>query len=438
MAFIDNPIISALGGELGLGGVFAAAGSPPATPESDSAGNPVKPPVSKPNVPPYRNRPYIPRMEGGPMSHVGAVGPGGLNPTTPGTMDPATLQDPNVQKMLGQYGVTPPTTPPDPNLFIHNQQAFQNHPVISGLLEHGLEGLAYAHPGANFLQSLIGGVQGMQEANAARGQQVNAQTMAPILQAQQIASLQKMGDEHDNSVSEQHYRNGMLDVANQNADTKEQQAARTAPRKNADGTSSTWNPSTNKWDVDPTLGRDEQTYQKNQYFSGAAHELAASKYGGDIGKLTAADYAAVNQNWEKGQSLAKGAAAMRDIDVRSGDSRYRTDHPAAGGMGRPGYVSPQSKLQYNELTNQENEVNGTIKAVTNAKGLVTDDTGKIVVAGSQAHKAYLGRLQSRQAQIRQQKSVIDGSATAPSTPSVPDGADGVYDPVQKKVIYRSK
>lgn len=412
MAFIDNPIISALGGELGLGGVFAAAGSPPATPETDSAGNPIKPAVSKPNVPPYRNRPYIPRVEGGGTQPRGGVQPG-LNPVAPGGMDPATLQDPKVKAMLGQYGVTPPTTPPDPNLFIHNPAAFQQHPVMSGLLERGLEGLAYAHPGANFFQSLMGGVQGMQEAGAARGQQVNAQTMAPVQQAQAIAGLQKLGDEHENSLSEQHYRQGMLDVANKNAVTKGDRAAMTPPRKNADGSMSTWDPSSNTWQVDSSLGRDEEAFQKNQYFSGAVHQIAADNHNGDISQITPDEYSTIHQKWEKMQSMAKGAATMRDTDVRSGDSHYRTDHPSAGGAGRPGYVSPQSKLQYNELTNQENEVGGTIKAVTNAKGLVTDDTGKIVVAGSAAHKAYLGRLQARQTQIRQQKAVIDGSSTAP-------------------------
>src|ERR1700744_539716 len=140
MAFIDNPIISALGSSLGLSPLFAAAGSPTdSSGETPAPAPTVKPGVTKQNIPPYRNRPYIPRNESG---SAGGVLPGGQIPSAaPGVMDYDTLQSPEVQKLLGQYGVHPTDTPPDPNLFVHNPEAFVKHPVLAGLLEHGLRGI---------------------------------------------------------------------------------------------------------------------------------------------------------------------------------------------------------------------------------------------------------------------------------------------------------
>lgn len=413
MAFIDNPIISALGNELGLGGVFAAAsGQPPDNTASPEGSYPVKPGMSKPNIPPYRNRPYIPRPET--QGRTGGVSPGGAPEVAPGTMDPSTLQDPNVRAMLGQYGVTPSTTPPDPNLFLHNPQAFANHPVLSGLLERGLEGLAYSHPGGNFLQSLVGGVQGMGQANAARAEQVNAQTMAPVQQAQQIAGLQKLGDEHQTAQAEIQYHQAMAKAATQNSETRRDHAAAIPPRKNTDGTSSTWNPDTDKWEVDSSLGVDQEMAHKNAYYVGAAHDLAAKKYNGDLTQLTGQDHANIIANFEKQQSLAKGASSQL-VEGQRAATTLKAAGIRAGGEGK---ISPKDKLQYQDLNSQDAELGRRLNEATNAKSLLTDESGNLVVPGSKAHKAYLGRLQARRANVQAAKQAITGGGSIPAAPTL--------------------
>lgn len=454
MAFIDNPVIAALGNQLGLGGVFAAASgaTDPTLATGEGPPTPIRPGTSKPNIPPYKERPYIPKAEGT-LPRSGGVSPGGMNPITPGAMDPATLQDPNVQAMLGQYGVHPTTAPPDPNLFIHNPQAFQNHPVIAGLLEHGLEGLAYAHPGQNFLQSLIGGVQGMQEAGAARGQQVNAQTMAPILQAQQIASLQHMGDQHNESTAVQNYHDIMGQAAVQNAQnnaknaqTRSERAAMIAPRKNTDGTSSVWSGDANEgqggWVVDPTLGVDGELHAKNQYYTGAAHDVAVKKYNGDVSKLNGSDWLGIDANYQRTMSLSKGASNQlvhtQDNATRTTDAQIR----AGASGGGDGKVSPVAKSQISEIDKDTANVNSTLKSISKL-GAYTDENGKMVInggdkAGGGAFSAYVGRLNARkQANATKRAAILAGHPAATAT-QIPDGADGMWDPVTKTTIYRSK
>src|SRR6202012_4285884 len=109
---------------------------------------------------------------------------------------------------------------PDPNLFVYNPEAFVKHPVLAGLLEHGLRGIAYSHPGLNFFQSLVGGVRGIQEGDAASAQQQNNQLEAPFRQASEVASLQHLGDEHQSAIALQGYHKAMSDAAQQNADTR--------------------------------------------------------------------------------------------------------------------------------------------------------------------------------------------------------------------------
>jgi len=424
MSFTDNPVIATLGNQLGMGDMFAqmrgeasqsnqvAENAPPTAPGKSQAA---------PTNVDRRQQPYIPRNEQGTTGR--GVGPGGSNPIQPGPMSQETLQDPKVQTLLGQYGVTPSSTPPDPNLFVHNPEAFQKHPILAALLERGLGGLAYSHPGNNFFESLTGGLRGNQEYDAARTSKVNNQLMAPIQQAQAIGSLQHLSDEHATSEADIKYKQGMADYYKSVASSKEEKASQVPPRKNEDGSWSTWNPDARNgegdYEVNPNMGRDEETYQKNLYFSGAAHAIAVDKHGGDISKITPEEYAAIHQRFETMQSLAKGAAGLQE---GAGHDRARVT--ASGithnGSAANGKLTDVQKAQLNDLTKEEGDINTTLQGVK-GKQLVFDDDRNPLVPGSPKTKAYVASKTQRLADIRAAKAKLMGltPAQVPLTNPVP-------------------
>jgi hypothetical protein len=418
MAFIDNPTISALGASLGLSPLFAAAGSP--TPEGDSVTTPpVRPGVSKPNQPEYRNRPFIPRNE---MGSSGGVGPGGNQPVAPGVMDQATFQSPEVQKLLGQYGVHPTDTPPDPNLFVHNPEAFVKHPVLSGLLEHGLRGLAYSHPGANFLQSLAGGVRGIQEGDAASAQQENNQLTAPFQQAGMVADLQHKADEHRSADALIGYHTALAANASDKIANQKQRMALAIPRKTTSGQMETLqpdpdNPDELKWQVDDSLGRDEEMFNKNAYFSHALN-AAALKHGGDPNQITDEEHATIAQGWNEMQSESKSAGARSVAKI----PRTTVHVGGSGSAGTPGKFTDAQKAALKELDRQEA---ATTKALSTAQNgsIAHDDTGTLLVPGSTPHKAYLKKLQGQLQTIQSQRNSLVGGST-PSTETQPAAPSG--------------
>jgi hypothetical protein len=415
MAFIDNPTIAALGGALGLSPLFAAASG--AGDGSPMSGDTPKPGVTKPNIPVYKERPYVPRNQGSGPS--GGVTPGGSNPTTPGTMDPATLQSPQVAPLLAQYGVTPPTTPPDPNLFIHNPEAFNKHPVISGMLERGLEGLAFSHPGENFLQSLVGGVRGMGEANAARSEQVNAQVNAPLQQAQQIAALQHLGDVHNEAQSTMDYHKGLLAHYTAQDLTKQQRIAAMPPRFGKNGQPYYYkededgNPG---WEADKNWKEDPQTAMTRQFYESKKAELV-DKYG-SLEQVPPEEIDKAMQDFETHRSLGKGAASMHNADVRANAT---TTAAAIRGTGKggnaPGSITPQQRAQLSEYNRQEASDQKIVSGIESGSSpTVKDENGKIVYSGSPAAQAYKQRVQARIAQRRQIKAKILGIPSTTDTP----------------------
>jgi hypothetical protein len=424
MGFIDNPIISALGAQLGLGGVFAAAGSPPdgygdpgiggAAP---GASTPMKPGASKPNIPEYRNRPYIPRNEN-PGGQRG-VGPGsGLPSVAPGVMDQATFESPEVQKLLGQYGVHPTDTPPDSNLFVHNPEAFVKHPVLSGLLEHGLRGLAYSHPGMNFLQSLVGGVRGIQESDTASAQQQNNQLTAPFQQAGMVAQLQKDADAHTSAQSLSNYHEAMAKVAGTNAQTRAERLSAIPPRKNALGQQLVAeedpdNPGKLKWTVDPSLGEDPEAVNKAAYFN-KAEEALTTLHHGDASQITPEERQHVETQWLTGVSNAKssGARSVKAIPSTS-------IHIGSGGTGSSTpKLTPQQTYQLRELDRQEAQINKQI-ASSQKGGVQYNEKGDLLVPGSAKHKAYLSELQTKLETVRAGRQAITGGGTPQAQPSTP-------------------
>lgn len=416
MSFIDNPVISSLGNALGMGGLFAEMGGAGASPDPAEAPTP-KPGASKPNIPEYRNRPYIPRPENG-----GGVTPGvagGGNPITPGEMSPETLQDPKVQSLLGQYGVHPSQTPPDPNLFIHNPDAWAKHPVLSGLLERGLGGLAYAHEGNNFLQSLTGGVKGMQEYEAARGAQVNSQLMAPLLQAHQVADLQHQSDLHNAALDEIKYHEGQLANQKLTAGSKAARLAAIAPRPNkSTGGMMTLqgdidDPSTLHWEDAPELGQDEELANKNSYFHNAtAAAIAANRAAGKPDNLTDDQRITIANHWTEQQSVAKSAGSRSVVDERS---THPVPHTGRAAADRPGYLSATQKSQLSDLDKQEKEITKQIDLSGQMGPPLIGDSGEVI--GSTKDKAaYRTKKQVQLNEVRRQKDVIRGTTPQQAAP----------------------
>lgn len=429
MAFVDNPTIATLVNHLGMGGLFASPSSPTGygdpgiggvsdgTPSQNSSG--IKPGASKPNIPEYKNRPYIPRNEDTSSSGRGSR-PGG-NPVAPGVMDQQTLLSPEVQKLLGQYGVHPTDTPPDPNLFVHNPQAFAKHPVLSGLLEHGMRGLAYAHPGDNFFESLIGGVKGIQEGDAASAQQVNNQLTAPFQQAGLVAQLQHMSDEHATAQATVDYHTQLIKNAQDKIAAARDRAAQAKPVRNpTTGQMMVPQPDPDnpdgplKWKAnDDDLG-DPELANKNAFFTHAMN-AAAQLHGGDPSQITDEERQAIEDHWLTGQSKAKSAGA---IEVRKTPT---TSIHIGSGSGRPGApkIAPGDAKEYSRLTAEQKQINKNIS--TPVGSYFHDDQGKLIVSGSKAHKAYAEQAQQRLNAIQQRQTEIEnsGRSTPSATPQAP-------------------
>ena len=209
-SFTDNPLIGAVGNALGLGALFAeggpaAAGAAGPPPQATRAATATPPRITpdKPLVPENRvaqTRESMAVRERYPSAKpvTRGSGPGvngGVGMNMPGVMSPEVLQHPVVQQLLQHYGISPESIQhtidnASPNMFITNQGAYENHPVLSNILERGLEGAAFTK-GSNTIGEGISNVaQGVLGANAARADKYNNQLMMPFAQAGQVAGLQ--------------------------------------------------------------------------------------------------------------------------------------------------------------------------------------------------------------------------------------------------------
>jgi len=235
MAFTDNPLISNMFNAVGLGHLIPGneppmMGDPGINPgTSPMAATPVNPGRSKPNIPPYKNRPYIPRNET-PGGTRGSRPGGGVSPTEGAAMSQDTLHSPQVQELLGRFGVTNDVNV-DPHLFIHSDSLWQNHPHIAGALEGAMSGAAFTKPAQTAGEGISNVFQGVLASQGAHNDHINAQLMAPFQQAQSVAILQKEAQEqdtakagiaHNKAMSD--YYSGMLEHYKDNDDVKQQLA----------------------------------------------------------------------------------------------------------------------------------------------------------------------------------------------------------------------
>ena len=194
MGFIDNPVIGNLLAATGLGGLSAAV----------NAGH------SPQNVPTYKDRPYIPK----PMSGGGGGGgqQAGQQGTEPGAMSPEVQNNPTVSDLLNHFGVHPQQEV-DPHLFVHNAQAWANHPVMSGVLEGLMSGLANTKTGSTVGENLTNIAQSFQTTHDQQIQHVNAQLQMPYNQAMTVAQLQEQASRQDVQGAQMRYQNAQADKA---------------------------------------------------------------------------------------------------------------------------------------------------------------------------------------------------------------------------------
>lgn len=418
MAFVDNPTISALGSAIGLGPLFNTASNGAASPSAPTPGAPtnlfaqgptaadnsqelaqnIQPPKptapahSAQNVPIYKGRPYLPHIIGN-QGGSGGVRPGAGVQTTPGVMDPATLQSPEVQALLKSYGVTPTTAAPDPNLFIHNANAFQRHPVAAGLLERGLEGAANMHVGDNFLDSFSGTLKGNQEAQAQRAQQANAQTMAPINQALAVQSLlhgkQQMDLETQKANDDKDYHDGLINHYASMDMTRGERAAAIPPRfdkqgrpyyytEDPDTHKPSWEPDKN-WTPDPRTAMSQALYDREskslqtKYPSDDPHDpyknVPPQELEDAYNKLTSQQY-------------YDQSAGTRSVANINGQSRIAAAG-VRGANGTGGYkMSDVDKRELGQLDKDDAVHNKVISEAGNPNNMRVLDpaTGQLIVA----------------------------------------------------------
>lgn len=198
--FLSNPFVQSIGSAMGLDPLMGAAASgaaaspaPPAPPQAPPMPPMVKPPTRAVETPrEFRQHAATANSRGGRGLQPGAPS---MAMNLPGTMSPDVLMHPEVQKLLGQYGVSPDQIQDtvdhaSPNLFMTNEGFNQRHPVLSRAVEGALGGLAFTHGGNTVGESLSNVAKGMLDRKAARADKYNNQLMMPFQQAQQVAAMQ--------------------------------------------------------------------------------------------------------------------------------------------------------------------------------------------------------------------------------------------------------
>jgi len=186
MSFLTNPIVGAIDTALGgpLNGAIQAATQQASMKagKSDVAG-------TTPREFRYHASTKSPSAPTGRGSTAG-----GNNLNLPGVMSPDVLMHPEVQKLLGQYGVTPAAIQgsiqnASPNLFLP-EHFTQAHPRLGGMLEHALEGAVFTQQGSTTGENIVNALRAPLLARQASAEKYNNQLMMPFAQAQQVANLQ--------------------------------------------------------------------------------------------------------------------------------------------------------------------------------------------------------------------------------------------------------
>lgn len=383
MSFSDNPLIATLGSAIGLGDTFADA-SLAAGNQAAAAAAPVVSPAAVPktgasakNVPEYKNRPYIPQNEGrGVRPGASAMG----LPPEVGMMDPDTLQNPQVQHLLGQYGVDASNVHPNPNVFLTNPAAYNRHPVIANAIERGLEGIANYQPGVDTAGTISNVARSVLGANAMRAQAVNAQVMAPFQSAQAVGALQTNQLQQRNLESEMQSRSQMQQhYANQDATNEfyKNELIRQRDEHNANQMEIA------KGKADPYTNLANSLVQNNL-------QAWADKNGKDVSEIPPDVEASIREDAATRASMAKAAganagrkitanASTTNAGIRAGATVNAAGIRAAtagGGTGNNSNKQVQGEIKQHQsaISKMDSHGAGTV--------FVDPDTGKFLNPGS--------------------------------------------------------
>lgn len=214
MSFINNPVVSSLAGAIGLGGLTSQGSNPLVASAAPSVAPKVTPTHSQPNQPEYKQARFF-----DPRTPQGAGGQGGgTMAQEPGAMSPDVQNNPTVMDLLQHFGVHPQQEI-DPGLFVHNADAWRNHPVMSGVLDGLLGGLANTKGSDTVGEGLSNVAQGLAATNDQKIAHTNAQLMMPYQQAMTVASLQDQAGKQSlqeaqqkEAISRSNYYDDLLDA----------------------------------------------------------------------------------------------------------------------------------------------------------------------------------------------------------------------------------
>jgi len=227
--FLENPLVSAIGNAM-----MASDPNGPVGSVAQQLSTPAPPPkaeVPKPAVTLNKTestRDSMDVRQRYPQAKAPAQQRGsslGMGANLPGVMSPEVLMHPETQRLLAQYGVSPEQATAaannaSPNMFITNPAAYEKHPVLSTMIERGLEGLAFTNGGRTVGESISNVARGMLDAQAARSEKYNNQLMMPFAQASQVAQLQNNAQEQALKAAQIRFDNSHADYYDQLPDLK--------------------------------------------------------------------------------------------------------------------------------------------------------------------------------------------------------------------------
>ena len=428
--FVNNPLVTSIGAHLGLSGLLGndtEAATQAAVPAQ------ITPPKSGATMATMRDE----RLQEN-LSRPKAVARAastrgsqpGAAPNMPGMMDSSTLMNPAVQAILSQYGQSPESIQrtvqnASPDLFITNPAAHANHPVLSGMVERALEGLAFTHGGNTVGESLSNIAQGMLTAQQARAEKYNNQLMMPFAQAQQVANLQgtSLHQQYEdaeakraNAQAEMYnqmpaYRQGLLDLrTQQESDKSSYQAGMNHLKLQLDPRFSAMSP------------------EHSTAFQSAIQEA------GGLGKLSDEDIEKWAQIGVADKQAAETAAKLKVKGAPSG---------ATGGRGRGGAVDHTGdKADLGEAQRAEKNIEaeqakflGSLNSgrpATDGEGntVAPGDTGSINAARAAYKKRWDAAHQNTQGIIQRLRGLRVPGSGMTSTPQT-SGSGNTYDPATK-------
>jgi hypothetical protein len=342
----------------------------------------------------------------------------------PGVMSPDVLMHPEVQKLLGSYGITPDqlqqtVSNASPNLFITNPAAYEKHPLLSGMLEHGLEGAAFTHGGQTIGDSISNVAQGLLGAQAARVAKYNNQLMMPFAEAGQVAGLKNQQQEEDFKMAQaKHYQD--LEDHYQSMDQTRQQYEQglVAIKQQQEQIS---NQGMNLKYLSPTYDPVLSYVDKN------ALSALDQKYGSwrsappaEVDPIFAAGMAARNADMQKNKEKLANISNVGKIAAARAGGSSRT----------PNYENTDARNVYNNANKKLDQFDQDLST----KHVASDDQGNMLVQGDPMAATYRARLakavddaKDAMTQSEQQLTVPENPGTnQPKSRHIP-----TYDPVTR-------